>query len=483
MKILIATSEAIPFIKTGGLADVTGTLVDELNGSGIRAAIILPFYRKIRQNAQNYNIRPLGIDIKIPLGSKTETAGLWKGETPGGAPAYFIENDKFYDRDDIYGTSGGDFPDNVYRFTFFNRAVCEAINTLGLTFDIIHCNDWQTGLIPVYIKTLYRDAFRKTATIITIHNLGFQGLFSSADMPITGLGWELFNSERLEFYGKINFLKGGILFADLINTVSSNYAKEILTKDYGCGLDGVLKTRNRDIYGIINGINYKEWNPGEDRLIPAYYSRNDLSGKEQCKKTLLRTCGLPAGNALLIGLVTRFSSQKGLALVAEASAEIINSGINVIMLGKGDDSLQNTFLSLGKKFSKQMSVTIGFDNVFAHKIYAGSDVFLMPSSYEPCGLGQLIALRYGTIPVVRKTGGLVDTIKEYNSSEGSGTGFLFDRYSSDALISAIKRAQGFFRKKQHWLKIQKNAMSQDFSWHKSAKQYISLYKKTLTKIR
>jgi starch synthase len=483
MKVLFVTSEAIPFIKTGGLADVTGTLVDEFNRIGIEAELILPFYRNIRQRAQEFDIHPLGTEINVLLGEEVETARLWKGQTPGGTPAYFIENDTFYDRDEIYGTSEGDFPDNASRFIFFNRVVCEFFNALHLSFDIIHCNDWQTGLIPVYINTLYKNEFPGTATIMTIHNLGYQGHFWSLDMPLTGLGWEFFSSEGLEYHGKMNFLKGGILFADIITTVSSNYAREILTGEYGFGLEGVLKKRIENLYGVINGLNYIEWNPEEDRLIPATFGVTGLEGKEKCKRALQEEHGLLTDNSMLIGLVTRLSSQKGLDLVADALGDIIASGITVVILGKGDEAFQDALLTLQKKFKKRLSVTIGFDNALAHRVYAGSDAFLMPSRYEPCGLGQLIALRYGAVPIVRATGGLVDTVTEYNPSEGTGTGFLFSHYSSGELFRTIKRAQEYFSSDSHWQKIQRNAMSQNFNWSNSAKQYMSLYEQALKKKR
>lgn len=481
MKILITTSEAVPFVKTGGLGDVAGALVNEYKRMGIEAAIMLPFYRKIKQSAKDFGIKPLEKEITVPLGDQFETGKLWEGRTPEGAPAYFIENDKFYDRDDLYGTSEGDFPDNSSRFTFYSRAVLEALKILKIDVDVIHCNDWQTALIPVYIKTIYRNEFPKTRTLLTIHNLGYQGLFWSIDMPLTGLGWGLFNMEGLEFYGRINFLKGGILFADILTTVSKNYAREILTEEYGFGLDGVLRKRSKDLYGIINGIDYNDWDPQNDSLIPANYNIKDLSGKLRCKKSLQKVHGLPSDNSILIGMVTRLSAQKGLDLVAEAIGEIIASGAQVIILGKGDEALQKEFLGLQKKYSKKLSVTIGFDNALAHKIYAGSDIFLMPSRYEPCGLGQLIALRYGTIPIGRKTGGLVDTIVKYNPSKGTGTGFLFNGYSFSELLKAFRKAKKFFNDKQHWQRIQRNAMSEDFSWRHSAEEYLSLYKKVLKK--
>ncbi len=480
MKILIAASEAVPFVKTGGLGDVTGALVNEYKTRGVDAALMLPFYRKIKKYSKDFGIKPLKKEIVVPLGERFERGRLWEGKTSKGATVYFVENDKFYDRDDIYGTPDGDFPDNASRFIFFDRAVCEAIKALKMNFDVIHCHDWQAGLIPVYLKTIYKNDFSKTATLLTIHNIGYQGLFWSLDMPLTGLGWGLFTPNGLEFYGKINFLKGGILFADIINTVSKNYAKEILTKEYGFGLDDVLKKRSKDLYGIVNGINYSEWDPEHDKLIPANYNIKDLSGKNTCKKTLQKECSLPVSNSVLIGMVARLSSQKGINLAAETMGQIIKMGMEVTILGKGDEFFQDMLLDLQKKYSKRLSVTIDFDDARAHKIYAGADIFLMPSEYEPCGLGQLIALRYGTIPIGRKTGGLIDTISEYNPSKGTGTGFLFDS-SSDEFLMAIKRAHEFFKDKQRWIEIQKNAMSQDFSWQHSAEEYISLYQKALKK--
>lgn len=477
MKILLASSEVVPYIKTGGLGDVAGTLLNEYRKTGNEAAAILPLYKKIKKSAKDFKLLPLNKEITVPLGNSLEKGRLWKGKTPEGADVYFIENRKFYDRDELYSTSKGDYPDNASRFIFYSRGVLEALKALKFKPDIIHCNDWHTGLIPVYLKTLYKDEFSKTATLMTIHNLGYQGIFKKSAMPLTGLAQALFNIDGLEFYGNINFLKAGILFADIITTVSSNYAKEILTPEYGFGLDGVLKKRRDCLYGIINGIDYSEWNPEEDNFIPAKYSKDDLSGKVICKKSLQKEHGLTEANIPLIGMVTRLTSQKGLDIVADAMDTIIESGAQMIILGKGDESLHRLFSGFQKKYNKKLSVTIDFDNALAHKIYAGSDIFLMPSKYEPCGLGQLIALRYSTIPVARKTGGLLDTIKEYNPSKGIGTGFLFTRYSYKELIKTVNRAKEFFNTNRHWMKIQRNAMSMDFSWSHSAQEYLSLYQK------
>jgi len=483
MRILIVTPEAVPFAKTGGLADVAGALMAEYKKMGIEAIIMLPLYRKIKKDARKFRLKPLDKEITVPLGGIIEKAMIWEGKTTEGGLAYFIENDRFYDRDDLYGTPEGDFPDNAERFIFFNRGVLEALKVLGLGIDVIHCHDWQTGLIPVYIKTIYREDLPRVTTVMTIHNIGYQGIFWALDMPLTGLGWELFNMEALEFYGKINFLKGGIIFADIINTVSENHVREILTPEYGFGLDGVLRKRGEDLYGIFNGIDYNEWDPEKDRLIPVRYSKKALSGKAICKKSLQKLCGFPQDKSLLIGMVTRLSAQKGLDIVIEAMDRIIDMGAQVVILGKGDEPFHKVFLEFKENYKGRLSVTIGFDNSLAHKIYAGADVFLMPSRYEPCGLGQIIAMRYGTIPVGRRTGGIADTVIPYDSSKGTGTGFLFDDYSAESLLKALSMAKGVFDDKGQWLRIKRNAMSVDFSWRQSAEGYVSLYKKVIERVQ
>jgi len=481
MKILLATSEAVPFVKTGGLADATGTLAEEYKKLGIDVSIILPFYKKIKQASDKLDITPLGREITVPLGNYIEKGKLWSGKTRGEVNAYFIENDRFYDRDELYGTPEGDYPDNALRFIFYDRGVLETLKILDLQVDIIHCNDWQTGLIPVYLKTLYKKDFSKIATLMTIHNIGYQGIFECSNMPFTGLGWDMFHMEALEFYGKINFLKAGLLFADALNTVSNTYAKEILTPEYGFGLEGVLQKRSRSLYGILNGIDYNDWNPDKDDLIPARYNKHDLSGKAICKKSLQKSCGFSENNSLLIGMVTRLTLQKGIDILIDAIDELIRLDVQLVILGKGDEHYHKIFSDLKKKYTSRLSVTIDFDNVLAHKIYAGSDIFLMPSKYEPCGLGQLIALRYGTIPVVRKTGGLADTIVEYEPFTGEGTGFLFNSYSATSLVKKIKEVNDLFKDKNQWQKLLNNAMSEDFSWARSAKQYLSLYRRILKK--
>lgn len=478
MNVLIASSEVVPYVKTGGLADVTGTLVNALSKLGVRSSVILPLYRKIKREMNIWGIQPLPHEISVPLGTRIETGRLWCGKSPQGADVFFIEHDGFFNREELYGTSEGDYPDNAMRFIFYSRGVLEAVKVLRMDVDVIHCNDWQTGLIPVYIKTLYKETFPHVATLMTIHNLGYQGIFWHLDMEMTGLDWDMFNMKALEFYGKINLLKGGIIFADTITTVSMTYAKEMQTHEHGFGLEYVLKKRVRDLYGIMNGIDVQEWNPWRDNLIPSKYNSKDLTGKYECKRSLQKECGLEASDVPLIGMVTRLSSQKGLDLVSEAMEEIMRTGVQVVILGKGDDFYQTMLSNLHARYSGTLSVTIGYDNSLAHRIYAGSDVYLMPSKYEPCGLGQLIALRYGAIPVGRKTGGVADSITECSAS-GKGTGFLFQEYSRAAMIDAVQRAVKIYADRSIWDRIVRNAMKEDFSWERSAKKYVAIYKRTL----
>jgi starch synthase len=345
-----------------------------------------------------------------------------------------------------------------------------------MDMDIIHCNDWQTGLIPLYLKTLYRGAsvFRKTRSVITIHNLGYQGIFPPQTMEITGLGWEFFNMEGIEFYGNVNFLKAGIIGADIITTVSRTYAKEILAHEFGFGLDGVLRKRADSIAGILNGINYREWNPSNDKFLPQTYNKSSLSGKLKCKKELMKKCSLSGNmNTPLLCFIGRLSSQKGIDILADAMhqliAKLITKEINIVIIGKGDEYYHALLNSVKDRVGDSLFFYYGFNEALAHLAYAGSDIFLMPSRYEPCGLGQMIAMRYGTIPVARKTGGLADTI------ENEKTGFLFDEYSTESLVNGINRALSTYSSKKHWQKIVKNAMSKDFSWQRSAEMYLEIY--------
>lgn len=476
MTVIIATSEAIPYSKTGGLADVTGTLFKEFCKLGIDVFLFLPLYRRTFKDFKE-KISKTDIEFDIDLGGTIKRCSLFVLNLDKRDKVYFISNDEYFDRDELYGTSSGDFPDNNYRFIFFSKGIIEALRRLRISPDIIHCNDWQTALIPLYLKNIYKDEiFTNTKTILTIHNLGYQGIFPPDTVEIAGIGWDLFHMDGIEFYGNMNFLKAGIVSADLITTVSETYAKEILTTEFGFGLDGILKKREKHIVGILNGIDYEEWDPSKDTLLPYNYNKSNISGKFRCKKKLLKRCQISNyEKAPILCFIGRLSSQKGIDLLSEAIPYIIDSGANLVILGKGEEFYNSLLQSQRDKYHGRIFFFSGFDESFAHLAYAGSDIFLMPSRYEPCGLGQMIAMRYGTIPVATKTGGLADTI------EDNVTGFLFNKYSIDAFIEAIKRAISYYYEKQTWMNLIESAMSKDFSWDRSAKKYIEIYKRLLSK--
>lgn len=477
MKILIAASEAVPFIKTGGLADVTGALFREYTKMGVEAWLMLPLYSGIKES---FDLRDTGRSLNVPLGDRQLFCKLWSYESN----IYFIENDEFFDRTEPYGTAQGDYPDNAARFIFFSMAILEACMAVDLRPDVLHCNDWQTGLIPLYLKTLYNNVFfADTATVMTIHNLGYQGVFDISEFYLTGLGWEWFNPEGIEFYGKVNFLKAGLIAADIITTVSDTYAGEILTTEHGYGLEGVLKNRQPDLYGVINGISSDEWDPATDKFIAKGYSLSDITGKALCKKKLMEECSFLSEKEVppLIAMVGRLSTQKGLDMLINSLDEILLMGARLVALGKGDQQFHSALEVLAEKYKGSVFIEIGYDEPFAHRIYAGSDIFLMPSRYEPCGLGQLIAMRYGTIPVARKTGGLADTITDYNPLKGDGTGFLFEDYRASALRESLRSALCVYADKMRWNKLVANAMRMDFSWQKSAGRYVELYNMAMQK--
>jgi len=483
VRVLMVSPEAVPFAKTGGLADVAGALPKALKNTGVDVALVMPKYRDVDE--ERFSLRETGITIKVPIAGGSKKATVLKGKIEGNIPVYFIRNDKYYDRKELYGTAHGDYPDNAERFVFFSRAVLELSKAIDFKADVIHCNDWQTALIPVYIKTLYKDDlfFSETATVLTVHNLGYQGLFWHFDMHLTGLGWDLFTPEGIEFFGKINFLKGGLVFSDIITTVSKGYSREIQTEELGHGLEGVLSQRKNVLYGIVNGIDYDEWDPATDTYITTNYSPEDIKGKAICKSELQRLYSLPVKKETpLIAMISRLAGQKGFDLIEGAIDELMAMDLQVVFLGTGDRKYQELLEEIGSRYPKKAGVKIGYDVALAHKIEAGADVFLMPSRYEPCGLNQLYSLKYGTIPVVRATGGLDDTIKNFNPRTGNGNGFKFRDYSSDALLKCVSKAVELYKDKRRWKKIMQNAMACDFSWEHSAKEYVKVYNKALTKV-
>ncbi|HEY7653392.1 MAG TPA: glycogen synthase GlgA [Methylomirabilota bacterium] len=486
LRVLLVASEVAPFAKTGGLADVAGALPKALAGLGHDVRVMMPKYRGAEAHATDTRI--VVPSIRVPLGDRMAEGALIEAHGPTGVPVYLLEHEHYYNRDGLYGTADGDYWDNCERFVFFCRAALEALARLdaarpGLRWQpqVIHANDWQTGLLPVYVRTLYRDhpLLGNLATVFTIHNLAYQGVFWHYDMPMTGLGWDLFTPAGIEFYGKLNFLKGGLVFSDLLTTVSRTYAREIRTAAFGSGLEGVLEDRSRDLHGVVNGIDYEIWNPQKDPALAHPYSADDPEPKAICRETLRRELGLEDAAGPVLGVVTRLAEQKGMDLVLEALPGMLAEGCQLVVLGSGDARLEDAFRAAAAAHPGQVAVRLGYDDDLARRIYAGTDAFLMPSRYEPCGLGQLIALRYGGAPVVRRTGGLADTVTEFDPARRTGTGFIFDPFTAEALLATVRRAASTYRQPSVWKALVRNAMAEDFSWDASAREYVTLYRKAL----
>jgi starch synthase len=478
MKAVIVSSEVVPFAKTGGLADVSGALPKALAKAGVSVSIIMPFYRKI--SAKKFGIKPTKKSVKVMIGNKEVTGEIHTAKLDRKIEVYFIEQPKYFDREELYQTIEGDYPDNAERFAFFSKAALALIENLNLKFDIIHCHDWQSALIPVYLKTLYKNhkLLAPIKSVLTIHNLGYQGLFPHTDMNIVGLGWEYFTFDKLEFYGKVNFLKGGIVYADAITTVSKKYAREILTPEFGCGLEGALMQRQKDLYGLLNGIDYSEWNPATDPLIPQKFSPDDMTGKSACRVALQKHFKLPLrADIPIFGMISRLTIQKGWDLLEGVLPKLMESDVQFVILGTGEAKYHQLLKQLASKFPKGVGLALAFDNNLAHLIEAGSDFFLMPSHYEPCGLNQMISMKYGTIPIVRATGGLDDSVIQFDRKTMAGNGFKFTEYKEEDFLASITNAMEVFSQKKLWKKLVSNAMGEDFSWDKRVYEYIDLYKK------
>ena len=464
MRIAMCASEVVPFAKTGGLADVAGALPVALEKLGHEVIIIMPGYKETRYPKslscrQAGEIRKLSADIAFSsIGENIK--------------AYFIKNDAYFNRDGLYQDKKGDYKDNLERFTYFCRRAIVLLKEINFKADIIHVHDWQACLVPVYLKSIYKEDpfYKKMRTILTIHNIGYQGIFPKDKFPKLALDWGLFDMKGLEYYGQINLLKGGIIFSDIINTVSPTYSKEIQTEEFGFGLEGVLSERKDSLFGILNGLDYSIWDPESDKFIARNFSYGAPEGKNKNKEELQKLCNFPVSNAVpVLGIVSRLAEQKGFDILAEAIEDICKLNLQLVILGTGEARYHELLGKIAKKYPKTISLHLKFDDPLAHKIYAASDIFLMPSRYEPCGLGQLISLRYGTIPVVFKTGGLADTVNKDN-------GFVFAKYEKADFLKAIKSALKAFRDKEPWACLMQRAMKCDFSWEKSARQYIKLYK-------
>ena len=459
LKVLFASSEVVPFAKTGGLADVAGSLPIALEEEGCDVRVIMPKYSSVKCEADETVI---GKNVKVQ----------------------FVRHDDFFGRKELYGDKYGDYADNLSRFSFFSREILQRCEREGFIPDIIHCNDWQTALVPAYLNTLYKyeQTFAKTRVLFTIHNLAYQGLFAKEEFPIMGLDWVLFHIHYFEFYDRVNLMKAGIVYSDAISTVSPTYAREILTKEYGCGLEGVLKTREDVLSGILNGIDYNVWNPAVDPKIFKKYTSESVDDKYVNKEKLQEELGLKVDRTIpMIGLISRLADQKGLDLLAKIIDELLGMKVQFVLLGTGDHKYHVLFEKMAKVHQKNTSINLKFDAVLAQRIYAASDLFLIPSRYEPCGLGQMISFKYGTIPVVRQTGGLKDSVQEFNPKTGEGTGFTFEEYKSDAFFAAIRKALAAYQNREVWRKLVKKVMALDYSWKKSADEYIKLYERMLKK--
>jgi starch synthase len=446
----------------------------------------MPLYKSVRESG--LDIKLMDITFDVPVGDVVRTGHLWKSVHPDSKniAVYFIQHDEYYDREALYGTESGDYPDNAERFIFLSRAVLEVIKRLGLSIDVIHCHDWQTALIPVYLKTLYahEKILSSMKTVLTIHNLAYQGLFPREDMKLTGLDQSLFNPLQLEHWEKINFLKGGIVFSDIVTTVSKKYAEEIKTVEFGCGLEGVLKEHENKLYGIINGVDYGQWSPENGKFISHKYNSEDLRGKVLCKRHLRKLLNLPQSKAPLLGMISRLAEQKGFDLLIVIMDDLMKRDLQLVILGIGEEKYHKMLKEIAPRYKGKLSVNIMFDNQLAHQIEAGADIFLMPSKYEPCGLSQMYSLRYGTIPVVRETGGLADTIidaNDENLKNGTATGFTMKGYFAAEFLFAIDRALELYKSRTKWNALRKNAMKQDWSWNKSARKYVELFKSVLEK--
>ncbi len=474
LKILFVSSEVSPFAKTGGLADVAGSLPLALAAMGHDVRIAMPRYKTIACPMETRT------DFPVVVGSRKATAIIREyyieanlNDIRKQVPVYFVDNYQYFDRDNLYC-----YFDEVERFAFFCRAVIEMLPKLNFQPDVIHCNDWQTGPIAPLLKDQYcMDPFyRDIAVLFTIHNLFYQGNYPRDCLTLLGLKDEYYHPDKLEFYGDISFLKAGLVYADIINTVSKTYAQEIQTPEYGERLDGLLRKRSHDLYGIVNGIHYCEFDPMSDSCIMRNYDHQTIENKKENKYGLQKTMKLPIKDVPVLSVISRLVDQKGLDLLEKIFGKLMKGDIQFILLGSGDRHYENLFREMAKRYSDKVAVYIGFNASLAQQIYAGSDMFLMPSKFEPCGLGQLISLRYGTIPIVRATGGLADTVANYDPVTKKGNGFVFKEYVAERLLETIERALFIYRERPDlWKELVKSAMDSDFSWSNSAQEYVKLY--------
>ena len=485
LNIAVVTSEAVPFAKTGGLADVSGVLPGLLAGRGHRVKMFMPRYRQVATGFTD--LETVADDFDIPVGETRHPGQLSRlVDNDTGLEIYFIGNDFFFNRQELYRelSTGRDYEDNDNRFIFFSRMVIEALRRLGWAPDIVHANDWQAALVPAYLKTVYKNdpVVGSAATVFTVHNLAYQGQFPAETFDKLGIDPAYFGPVApFEYWGKVNLMKAAVVLSDLVTTVSPTYAGEIrTTSDYGMGLEGVLDEYSDKLIGILNGVDYDTWSPRTDRLIPHRYFKDNLSGKKKNKLELLHRSGFPIRlDHPLFGMISRLDSQKGFDLIVDIIDEMMQMDLQFVLLGTGNLKYHQVFTEIAGKYPDKFQAYLQFDNQLAHLIEAGSDIFMMPSRYEPCGLNQMYSLRYGTVPLVRKTGGLADTVDDFDETTRQGTGFVFEEYTAEALLATVKRAVRLFNKKRLWYKIVKQGMIEDFSWEMSARKYETAYLKLL----
>jgi starch synthase len=477
MHIAFAASECVPFAKTGGLADVIGALPPALAHLGHKVTVFLPRYKQTKLDDPSTAIP----SITVPFDDRYRFCSVLDGGVRAGVQFYFIDYPPYFDRDALYGTALGDYHDNAERFALFSRAVLESAKVLGVP-DVFHCHDWQTALVPILRKTLYAEdpAFAKVPCVFTIHNLGYQGMFPPEILPLLMLPWDLFTMSKMEFYGKVNFLKGAITTADYITTVSRRYSQEIQTAEYGFGLEGVLRARAATVTGIVNGVDYNEWSPERDQHIAAQYSAENLDGKIQCKRDLLAQFAMAEDTQWpVIGMISRFVNQKGFDLIQQTADRLARENLILVVLGTGEPEYETMFRRLNKQYPQKFAVKIAYDNTLAHKIEAGSDMFLMPSHYEPSGMNQMYSLRYGSVPIVRATGGLDDTVEQADPQTMKGTGFKFKPYTGEALLETVQTALKVHGNQNVWQTLMRNGMTQDYSWPNSAREYVKVYERAV----
>jgi starch synthase len=478
LKVWFLSPEVAPFAKTGGLADVAGSLPSALNGLGVDVAIGLPFYRTVRER----DLFPTRIvaGLEVPFANGSLNGDVFETKTEEGIPVYLFEREDLFDRPNLYGARGGDYYDNLERFTYFSHAALSFAKQAGLHVDVIHCHDWQTGLVPAYLRTTYRNDpfFSGTASLFTIHNIGYQGLFPREKLSVCGIPPSEYHPEGLEYWGGISLLKAGIVYSDATTTVSPRYSKEIQTPEFGFGMEGILEKRSDALYGILNGADYTVWDPSTDQHIKSPYSRAEMKGKKVNKAALIDEMGLDRilVQRPLLAFISRLSGQKGCDLLIQAAGALMDLGAGLVILGRGEEWHEAALRDLGEKHQGLIAVRIGFDDSLAHRIIAGADILLIPSRYEPCGLTQMYALRYGTVPVVRATGGLDDTISGFDPGSGEGNGFKFAPYEPQALVSAVRQALDLYADSASWQKLMANAMRADFSWDRSAERYVEVYR-------